>query len=91
MNEIRVDGGAAENNLLMQMQANFSEKKILRPEVTDTTGFGVAIGALVGMEEISIKDLAKFWKLEKEFSPEEDSYYGNKKVLWDDTIRRLYL
>jgi glycerol kinase len=91
MNEIRVDGGAAGNDILMQLQANFSQKKILRPEIIDTTAFGVAIGCLVGKGEVSIQDMHTFWKLEKEFSPEKNAYYSGKKALWDETIKRLYL
>lgn len=91
LNDIRVDGGAAANDLLMQIQANFSEKKILRPECIDTTAFGVAVGCLVGMGEVSISEMGKYWKLEKEFSPEKSEYYPKKKTLWDNTIRRLFL
>jgi glycerol kinase len=75
----------------MQMQANFSEKKILRPECIDTTAFGVAVGCLVGKGEVSIEEMGRYWKLEKEFLPEKNSYYPNKKNLWDNTIKRLYL
>src|SRR5690606_38524827 len=85
LNDIRVDGGAAANDILMQMQANFSQKTILRPEVIDTTAFGVAIGCLVGLGEVSIEDMGKYWRLEKEFKPESNSYYANKKSLWDET------
>lgn len=91
LNDIRVDGGAAANDLLMQMQANFSQKTILRPEVIDTTAFGVAMGCLVGKGELQIEDLHKTWKLEKEFKPESNSYYPKKKELWDTTIKKLFL
>jgi glycerol kinase len=91
LNDIRVDGGAAANDLLMQLQANFSQKTILRPRVIDTTAFGVAMGCLVATGEINIEDLGKFWQLEKEFHPEPHAYYADKKQLWDRTIQRLYL
>lgn len=91
MNDIRVDGGAAANDILMQFQANFSDKKILRPQVIDTTAFGVAVGCLVGKGEVSIEEMGKYWKLEKEFTPEKNAYYPSKKKLWDETIKRLYL
>lgn len=91
LNDIRVDGGAAANDILMQMQANFSQKTIVRPQVIDTTAFGVAIGCLVGRGDISIEDMGRYWKLEKEFRPQNDSYYSKKKTLWDNTIKRLYL
>jgi len=91
LNDIRVDGGAAGNDLLMQMQANFSQKTILRPEVIDTTAFGVAVGCLVGKGELQIEELQKSWKLQKEFKPEKNSYYEKKKDLWDSTIKKLFL
>lgn len=91
LNDIRVDGGAAANDILMQMQANFSQKKILRPAVIDTTAFGVAVGCLVGKGEIAISDMGQFWKLEKEFTPQAMDYYPKKKKLWDETIKRLFL
>lgn len=91
LNDIRVDGGAVANDLLMQLQANFSQKTILRPKVIDTTAFGVAVGSLVGKGEIGIDDLARFWSLDRSFTPENNSYYKNKKALWEQTIQRLYL
>lgn len=91
LNDIKVDGGAAANDLLMQIQSNFSQKTILRPQVIDTTAFGVAIGCLVGRGEVQIHEMDKFWKLEKEFHAQKDSYYSKKKTLWDETIKRLYL
>lgn len=90
LNDIRVDGGAAANDLLMQFQSNFSEKKILRPECIDTTAFGVAAGCLVGLGKVSIEKMGKYWKLEKEFSPEKNDYYPKKKKLWDATIKKLF-
>ena len=91
LNDIRVDGGACANNLLLQIQANFSGKKIIRPQVIDTTAFGVAMGALVGKKEITLDDLSKYWKEQKEFTPEVNSYYPQKKNLWDSSIKKLFL
>jgi len=91
LNDIRVDGGAAANDLLMQIQANFSQKSILRPQVIDTTAYGVAMGAMVGKGEIDIEDLGKHWKLAQEFKQESNSYYPKKKELWDSSIKKLFL
>lgn len=91
LNDIRVDGGAAANDLLMQLQSNFSQKSILRPEVIDTTAYGVAMGAMVGKGEISIEDLGRHWKLQREFKTEENTYYSKKKTLWDTSIKKLFL
>jgi glycerol kinase len=91
LNDIRVDGGASANDFLMQLQANFSDKKIVRPQVTETTAYGVALGALVGKGELKITDLSRFWQHEKDFGPEKNNYYPRKKLLWDQTIKRLFL
>ena len=91
LNDIKVDGGAAANDLLLQMQSDFSQKTILRPEVIDTTAFGVAVGCLVGKNAVGIEEMGRFWKLEKKFTSGNDPYYPAKKKLWDETIRRLYL
>jgi len=91
LNSIRVDGGAAANNLLMQIQANFSQKSILRPQCIDTTAFGVAVGCLVAQEKVSIKDIRNFWQMDKEFIPEKNDYYQMKKNLWTQTIKKLFL
>lgn len=91
LNAIKVDGGASANNILMQMQANFSEQTILRPKIIDTTAYGVAIGCLVALGEIKIEEMGSLWKLEREFKPEGNGYYTEKKELWDSTIAKLYL
>jgi glycerol kinase len=90
LNDIKVDGGASANDLLMQLQANFSQKEILRPSCIDTTALGVAFGCLVAQEKIRINDLKKFWSLDKKFTPESNSYYGKKKLLWSETIKKLF-
>jgi glycerol kinase len=91
LNDIRVDGGASANNLLMEIQANFSQKTILRPKITDTTAYGVAVGCLVGKGDVAIGDLGKFWSLAESFKPANNPYYAKKKALWDSTIQRLFL
>lgn len=92
LNDIRVDGGATANDLLMQSQANFSGKKILRPQNIETTSYGAALGALVGLGKITLKDVGRLWKLEKEFVPDSGAlYYSRKASQWNQTLRRLYL
>jgi glycerol kinase len=90
INEIKVDGGASHNDFLMQLQANFSQKRILRPEVVDTTAFGVAVGCLVSKGEINVNEMNRFWKIERDFLPIEDPYFMHKKKLWSSTIKKLY-
>lgn len=92
INDIKVDGGATANNLLMQSQANFSGKKILRPQNIETTAYGAALGALVGLGKIELQDVGKLWKLDKEFAPQSgELYYSRKAAQWTKTLERLYL
>lgn len=92
LNDIKVDGGATANGLLMQSQANFSGKKILRPKNIETTAYGAALGALVGLGKITLDDVGRLWKLDQEFSPDSGAHYYHKKAdQWSRTIKRLYL
>ncbi len=92
INDIKVDGGATANNLLMQSQANFSGKKILRPENIETTAYGAALGALVGQGKIGLGDVGKLWKLDTAFTPDSGAlYYSRKATQWSQTLQRLYL
>lgn len=90
VNSINVDGGACANNLLMQIQANFSDRKIIRPKVIETTAYGVAIGAILGQGKISFSDIDKLWQEDKSFEPQTDDYYANKKEQWTATIKKLF-
>ena len=69
--ELRVDGGAARNDLLMQFQADLLGVPVLRPVNTETTAFGAAAfaGLGVGLWQ-SQAELASLWKLERRFEPE---------------------
>ena len=91
VDSINVDGGACANNLLMQIQANFSAKKIVRPVVIETTAYGVALGSQIGKEVINFSDLTKLWKKDKDFSPVENSYYKDKYKMWTDIIQKLFI
>jgi glycerol kinase len=74
ISELRVDGGATANNLLMQFQANLLGCKVIRPNVVETTALGAAYlaGLAVGYwtDQEQIKEL---WRAEKEFAPEGDA------------------
>jgi glycerol kinase len=68
--ELRVDGGATVNNLLMQFQCDILKTKVLRPMVTETTALGAAYlaGLAVGYWK-NIDDLQQQWQIDKKFSP----------------------
>jgi glycerol kinase len=68
--ELRVDGGASLNNLLMQFQADLLGVPVVRPKVTETTSWGAAClaGLAVGMWK-NKKELAALWQAEQRFEP----------------------
>lgn len=70
LTELRVDGGAAKNDLLMQLQADLLGVPVARPKVTETTALGAAYlaGLAVGFWQ-SADNLAAHWQLDKRFEP----------------------
>ena len=68
--ELRVDGGASRNNLLMQFQADLLGVPVVRPEVTETTALGAAYlaGLAVGFWK-SIDEISSQWRVERRFEP----------------------
>lgn len=74
ISELRVDGGATANDLLMQFQANLLNCKVIRPTIVETTALGAAYlaGLAVGYWE-SIEEIKELWQTEREFDPVSDS------------------
>jgi glycerol kinase len=68
--ELRVDGGACVNNLLMQFQADLLGIPVVRPKVTETTALGAAYlaGLAVGTYK-NLDELASQWQVERRFLP----------------------
>ena len=90
LKELKVDGGASRNNLLMQFQADILGTSVIRPTVTETTALGAAYlaGLAVGYWE-SLDHIKSQWGVETEFTPkaaEED--VNTLKEGWADAIRR---
>ena len=70
---LRVDGGAVNNNFLMQFQADILDVPVERPEVSETTALGAAY--LAGLAVGFWKDQAEIkqqWKLDHQFEPKMD-------------------
>ena len=90
LKELRVDGGAAANDFLMQFQADILGKRIVRPSDTETTAIGaaylagLATGFFKGLDEIE-----QFWRAERVFEPSmkperrEELYAG-----WTQAVAR---
>ena len=70
LKEMRVDGGASVNNLLMQFQADILDKPVVRPKITETTALGAAYlaGLAVGYWE-NVDEIQKKWQVDKTFEP----------------------
>jgi glycerol kinase len=71
LRELRVDGGAAVNNFLMQFQADILGKPIVRPVDVETTALGAAyLAGLAAGYWKSVEELESFWRPERRFEPQ---------------------
>jgi len=90
LKELRVDGGASANNLLMQFQCNLLNVPIVRPRITETTALGAAYlaGLAVGHWK-SKTDIAKQWKQNRSFSPKMKAS-ARRKLMdeWNKALSR---
>lgn len=69
--ELRVDGGATANNLLMQFQSDILNTKVLRPTVTETTALGAAYLAGLAVDYWkSVEEIQQQWQIDRIFTPE---------------------
>lgn len=90
LTELKVDGGASRNNLLMQSQADILGIKVVRPRITETTALGAAYlaGLAVGFWK-NIDDIKNQWQVERCFEPIADSdTVEAAKTGWADAIGR---
>lgn len=90
--ELRVDGGACANNLLMQIQSNISDINVIRPKTLETTALGAAFlaGLAVGYWD-NIEAIQSIWKKDKIFESKMNSStrITNRKV-WKKAIKRSF-
>ncbi|HEV8058471.1 MAG TPA: glycerol kinase GlpK [Gemmataceae bacterium] len=88
--ELRVDGGACANNLLMQFQADLLRVPVVRPKVTETTALGAAYlaGLAVGFWK-NKDDLKANWEIDRTFEPKlsEDEVI-HRRQRWREALRR---
>jgi glycerol kinase len=90
LSELKVDGGASRNNLLMQFQADILGAAVIRPKVTETTALGACYlaGLAVGYWG-SIDEIKGQWQVEKAFSPQADPQRVSSLCAgWADAIGR---
>lgn len=87
--ELRVDGGATKNDLLMQFQSDVLNTKVVRPTVTETTALGAAYlaGLATGFWK-SIDELQQQWQIEKVFSSTMTDANRNELTKgWQNAVR----
>ncbi len=90
LNELRVDGGAAVNNLLMQIQADAIKTNVVRPKITETTALGAAYlaGIATGFWA-GVDDVKKQWQIDKMFEPVNDPTQVEKVIKgWKRAVER---
>ncbi|MEC4719193.1 glycerol kinase GlpK [Noviherbaspirillum sp. CPCC 100848] len=90
LTELRVDGGAARNDLLMQFQADVLGVPVVRPTVTETTSLGAAYlaGLAVGYWQ-SQEEIAAQWQVEKRFEPVMSGDERNERLAqWRRAVQR---
>ncbi len=88
--ELRVDGGASRNDLLMQFQSDILGVPVLRPRITETTALGAAslAGLAIGLWE-NESSLAQHWQCEKQFDPRmSDDERQTRLTRWQEAITR---
>ncbi len=88
---LRVDGGACANNLLMQMQADFLDRTIVRPEMTETTALGAALLAGLGAGIFDdLNEIRNTWREERRFEPQMGTVERSRHLkLWKEGIDRV--
>ncbi|HMF98156.1 MAG TPA: FGGY-family carbohydrate kinase, partial [Vicinamibacterales bacterium] len=88
--ELRVDGGAAGNDLLMQFQSDLIGAPVVRPQITETTALGAAYlaGLAVGFWK-SGDEIASQWRVDRRFEPAMPAArVGELRTRWKDALER---
>jgi glycerol kinase len=90
LKELRVDGGACSNNLLMQMQADFLGVPVVRPRVTETTALGAAYlaGLATGLWR-DAREISAQWQVDRRFEPQLAAPLRRAKLArWRKAVER---
>ena len=90
LTELRVDGGATANNLLMQIQADILGVPVVRPKITETTALGAAFFAGLAVDYWSSPDeITELWQEERRFEPAMDAAERDRRLArWQKAVGR---
>ena len=87
--ELRVDGGATGNNLLLQLQADYSNVVVQRPKDQETTALGAALLAGIAVGAWTLNDLDDYWQEDRSFNPETTEEKRKATVdRWKEAVSR---
>lgn len=91
--QLKVDGGAAKNNLLMQLQSDYLGRPVDRPVVFETTALGAALMAGLGAGVFKTpQDLKKKWLLDRQFVPQISKLQREKRQRnWQRALQMVQL
>ena len=86
--ELRVDGGASANTILMQFQADIMKCKVIRPQITEVTALGAAYlaGLATGFWG-DVNEISAQWKVDRNFEPAELENYDELINGWERAIK----
>jgi glycerol kinase len=90
VNELRVDGGASANNLLLQFQADLLRVPVVRPKVVETTALGAAYlaGLAVGFWK-DRSEVQKAWQADRTFEPQKSAdEVAHRRSRWAEALKR---
>ncbi len=90
LTQLRVDGGACVNNLLMQFQADLLGLPVARPQVTETTALGAAyLAGLATGVYANLAEVAAHWQVETRFEPQAaSSAMQYRMAQWEAAVRQ---
>ncbi|MCU0451648.1 MAG: glycerol kinase GlpK [Bernardetiaceae bacterium] len=89
LQNLRVDGGAAANNLVMQFQADILGVEVQRPQIIESTARGAAFLAGIGAGIWTKDQVAHLWKLDRAFRPQISGFEADKLYRgWSQAVRR---
>jgi len=90
LKQLRVDGGASQNDMLMQFQADILNVPVLRPKLLESTAWGAA--ALAGLKAgvfSNLSEISESWQLDRAFEPKMSSDQRQYHLsLWNGALQR---
>ncbi len=89
LSTLRVDGGASEDDRLMQLQADYSGVEIHRPESAESTALGAAFlaGLAVGVYK-NLDEIESVWRVKHVFIPKTGTGAETERKYWDKAVKR---